>query len=106
RVEREPLVLRELQADRLHLTQPGRATQLAAAPPDPAEQRGLVPHPDLLQLDPGPEGAREVTHELPKIHAALRREVDEQLVAVELPLRIAHLHLQPVLLHLLPRDAP
>src|SRR5690606_22544582 len=78
----------------------------AAAAADPAEQRRLVPHADLPQLDARAERARQVADQLAEVHAPLRREVDEQLVAVELPLRIAHLHLQAVPLHLLARDAP
>src|SRR5690606_22224999 len=93
-VEREPLVLRELQAHGLELPQPRRAAELAPAPPDAAEQRRLVADADLSQLDPGAEGACQITDQLPEIDPALRGEVDRQLVPVELPLRLGDLHLE------------
>src|SRR5690606_15495630 len=86
RIQRQPLVLGQLEADRLDLAQPRRATQLAAAPAHAAEEGRLVPHTDLLQLDAGPERSRQVANQLAEVDATLGREVDRQLVPVELPL--------------------
>src|SRR5690606_1417754 len=99
RVERQPLVLRELERYRLQLGEPRRAAQLSAAAAHAAEQRGLVPHADLLQLDPGAERTREVPHELTEVDALLGREIDDELVAVELPFGFRHLHAELVLLY-------
>src|SRR5690606_31506983 len=85
--------------------QPGRAAQLAPAAAHAAEQRRFIADADLLQLDARAEGAREVAHELAEVDASLGGEVDGELVAVELPLRLTDLHLQAVLRHLFARDA-
>src|SRR5690606_18685515 len=105
RVEREALVLRELEADGLQLAQPRGAAQLAAAPADAAQQRGLVADADLLGLDARADRAVEVAHELAEVDPPFRREEDRELVPVELPLGLAHLHLEAVVRDLLARDA-
>src|SRR5690606_1827437 len=93
RVERESLVLGELQADGLELAQPGRAAQLAAAATHATQECGLVPYTDLLELDARAERAGEVANQLAEVDAPLCREVDRQRVAAGLPLRFADLHL-------------
>ena len=55
RIERELLVLRDLQVHRAQLGQPRRRAVLAAAAADAAEPLRLVAHADLLELDAGAE---------------------------------------------------
>src|SRR5690606_35209951 len=105
RVERESLVLGELQADGLELAQPGRAAQLAAAATHATQECGLVTHTDLFELDARAERAGEVANELAEADAPLCREVDRQLGAAVLPLRFADLQLYARLQDLLARDA-
>ena len=71
----------------------GGLSSVSVAP----EQRGLVAHADLLQFDARSEGAGQVAHELPEVDSFLCSEVDNQLVAVELPLGLGDLHLELVL---------
>src|SRR5690606_28127828 len=106
RVEGEPLILGQLQADRLQLPEPCRAAQFASAPPDAAQERRLVANADLAKLDPGAKRSCQLADELAEIDAPLRREVDRELVPVELPLGLGDLHLEAELLHLLAGDLP
>lgn len=95
RVEAEALVLGDLEPDGAQLREPG-AAQLAPAAPDPVEPLGLVADPDLAQFDARAERRREVAHQVAEVHAPLGGEVDREPVAVPLPLRVAHLHLEAV----------
>src|SRR5690606_13989225 len=99
RVERQPLVLRELEGDWLDFRAPQPAAELAAAPAEAAQALRLVAHPDLPQLDAGLERAGHVLHESAEVDALVGREVDGELVAVPLPFRLADLHAQALTPH-------
>ena len=74
-----------------------RAAERTAADAEAAEHFGLVAHADLTQLDAGAEHAREVAHELAKVHAPLGGEEEHDLAAVKAALHAHELHVQPAL---------
>lgn len=61
-----------------------RAAERTAADAEAAEHFGLVAHADLTQLDAGAEHAREVAHELAKVHAPLGGEEEHDLAPSKL----------------------
>ncbi len=97
RVEREVLILGELQGDRLDLPEPGGAAEFSTATPHPTEQRGLVADADLPQLDACAERTRQIANELAEIHPTFGGEVEGELVPVPLPFRLGDLHPQLML---------
>ena len=86
------LVLGEGEAHGVELAKPGGAAVLAAAAPDAGEPGGLIADPDLAELDAGAKMACEVADERAEVDPLLGGEVDGELVAVPLPLGIAHFH--------------
>src|SRR5690606_23733364 len=74
RIQRQALVLGQLEAHRLQLAQPRGAAEFSPAPAHAAQRRCLVPYTDLLQLDARAERAREVADQLAEIDAPLGRE--------------------------------
>ena len=82
----------------MELIQELGAAERLSADPQSAQHPGLIPHPDLPQLDPGPEDTGQVLHQGPEIHPALRREEKDDLGAVKAVLRLDQLHLQLVAL--------
>jgi len=72
RVERQLLVFRHLDRDRLEVAQEGRAAQLLAARADAANRARLVAHPDLAHLDARAEFVRQVLDKIPEVDPAVR----------------------------------
>jgi hypothetical protein len=101
RVQREVLVLGDVQVHRAELGEPGRRAVLAAAAADAREALGLVAHADLLELDARAEVRGQVAHEGAEVDALLGREVERELAAVPLPLGVGDLHGERVQPHAL-----
>src|SRR5437868_435404 len=104
RVEAQLLLLHHLDRDRLEGLQERRAAERPAAGAVAAVHLRFVADADLPHLDPRAELRGELAHELPEVDAALRREIEDQLRAVERLLDARELHAEPALADLEERD--
>ena len=95
-VQAEVLGLGHFDGHRQEAVQELGAAEGPAADAQAADHLGLVPHADLPQLDPGPEHAGQVPHQLPEIHPAVGGEVKDDLAAVKAGGDVHQLHLQAV----------
>ena len=100
RIERKVLVLGHVDGDRMEVVEVGRAAQLTAAAAEAADHLRLVAHADLAQLDTGAEHAGEILDQLAEVYAAVRSEVEQQLVHVERAFRGHEVHFQAAVLDL------
>src|SRR5262245_406340 len=99
RVQRQVLLARHLQCDRVEALHPGRAAERAAARAAAIQPLRLVANADLAELDAGLEPACQVLHQLAEVHALLGREVERDPVAAERHLDLGELHLELAELH-------
>src|SRR5262249_50000016 len=83
RVEAQILLLPHLDGARLDRLQERRAAQRPPAPAVAPVHLRLVAHADLAHLDARAELRGELAHEFPEIDAAVGREIEDQLRAVE-----------------------
>ena len=86
------LLLDHLERYGVEVTDDTSATVVAATAAVASESPRLVPHADLSHFDSRLEDTGEITHEFAEVDASVRREVETDLVAVELPLNIDELH--------------
>src|SRR4029453_669025 len=93
-VERELLLARHLERDRMEVLKPGRAAEGATARPAAVEPLGLVADADLAQLDPGAEAGRQVLDQLAEVDPVLGREVERDAVPGEGDLDLRQVHLE------------
>ena len=100
RIERKVLVLGQVDGDRMKVVEVGRAAQLTAAAAEAADHLRLVAHADLAQLDTGAEHAGQILDQLAEVYAAVRSEVEQQLVHVERAFRGHEVHFQTAVLDL------
>ena len=84
----------------MEVVEVGRAAQLTAAAAEAADHLRLVAHADLAQLDTGAEHAGEIFDQLAEVYAAVRGEVEQQLVHVERAFRGHEVHFQAAVLDL------
>src|SRR5207342_3462536 len=94
RVERQLLLARHLERDRVEALEPGRAAERTPAWTAAVETLGLVADADLPQLDPAVEARRQVLHQLAEVDAVLGREVERDAVTAEADLDLGQVHLQ------------
>ena len=94
RIERKVLVLGHVDGDRVKVVEVGRAAQLSAAAAEAADHLRLVAHADLAQLDTGAEHAGKILDQLAEVYAAVRGEVEQQLVHVERAFRGHKVHFE------------
>ena len=97
RVEGQVLFLGHLDGYRCELRQVRVAAKRPPAYAHSAENFRLIANADLPQLDARAENARKLLHKIPKINAAVRREVEEDLAVVKCILRLNQFHLQAAL---------
>ena len=71
-----------------------RAAQLTAAAAEAADHLRLVAHANLAQLDTGAEHAGKILDQLAEVYAAVRGEVEQQLVHVERAFRGHKVHFE------------
>ena len=95
-VQAQVLGLGHLDGHGDELFQELAAAQGPAADAQAPQHLRFVPDADLPQLDPGPEHAGQVLHQLTEVHPALGGEKEDDLVALKVALHAHQLHLQLV----------
>ena len=103
-VERERLDFRHLCGDGMKVVQELAAAVGAAADSETAQHFGLVPDPDLSQLDAVVQDPSQVLDQRAEIHTSVRGEEESSLAALKIALDIHELHVQMMLLNLLAAD--
>lgn len=97
RVERKPLYLCHLYGHLFEIGQVSGAATRSAAHRKRAAHLGVVALVYLAQLDSHAEYGRQRAHQVPEIDPPVRREVEDELGAVEGVFRVDELHVEPEL---------
>ena len=100
RVERQILILRHIDRNRMEVLQIRAAAQLTPASAQTADHLRFVAHADLPQLDARAEHAGQILDQLAEVHATVGGEVKQHFVHVERAFRRDQIHFQPALFDL------
>ena len=104
RIERQVLILRHVDGNRMEILEVRTAAQFTAAAAQTANHLRLIAHADLAQLNAGAEHACEVLDQLAEVHTAVCGEVKQQFVHVKGAFRGDKVHFQTAILDLLLAD--
>ena len=103
-IQAEILGLGHLDGDGQEPVQKLGAAEGPPADAETAHHFGLVPDTDLTQLDPSPEHAGQIPHQLPEVHPAIGGKEENNLTAVKAGRYVHQLHFQTVIRDLLLAD--
>ena len=103
-IQAEILGLGHLDGDGQEPVQKLGAAEGPPADAETAHHFGLVPDADLTQLDPGPEHAGQIPHQLPEVHPTIGGKEENDLTAVKAGRYVHQLHFQTVIRDLLLAD--
>ena len=104
-IEGEILLLGHLDGHGLEIAHELRAAHGTAAQAQAAHHLGLVAHADLLELNAGLEHGRQILDQGSEIHAAVGREIEQNLAAVKGVFHAHQLHFEVMVKNLLLADA-